>query len=71
MALTWGSMNRREQTKALKAALDHTALDRECYEQARAEVNGDCKTGFTWIRAVLKRAQEIKAERMAAKNDVR
>lgn len=53
------------QHEKARAAHAQTLAEQSCHEQAKREVNGNCKTGIEYIRAVLRRAQEIKLERMA------
>jgi hypothetical protein len=69
MTVTWGSMKTRaDLDKGLARAFDKTmALEQECYEQAKAELNGHHHTGLAWVRAVMARAQQIKEEKRAAK----
>jgi hypothetical protein len=44
---------------------DNATFEQSCYEQAKSEVDGSQMTGIDYLRAVLKRAQEIKAEKRA------
>jgi len=44
---------------------ENAILENECYMRAKAELSGLACNSLEWIRAVAKRAQEIKQERIS------
>jgi hypothetical protein len=59
MAVTWGSME------------SNAEMERACYEQAREELQGQCRSGLEFIRRTLARAQEIKEEKNGVNHNSR